>query len=273
MTNEVRAKGRGSALSCHRGGGGEGSRVLSSPTDLALALLAAFCIGMSKAGFSGISLISVFLMADLYGAEASTGVVLPLLIVADLVVYPAFRKYASWGPVWRLLPATVAGLLVGWWLLRVIDQDWVARKAIGGCILVMVALQAVRAWKPALSDRLVESRGFGTAAGAAGGITTMLANAAGPVIQLYLLSRRMPKMELLGIGARFFLLVNILKLPFSGSLNLITAASLVDNLKCLPGIFAGILIGKWLIVRVPQRAFEWMVIGFSVAAGLRLVMF
>lgn len=247
--------------------------MLSSPADLTLALLAAFCIGMSKAGFTGISLISVFLMADLYGAEISTGVVLPLLIVSDLAVYPAFRKYASWKPVWRLLPATLAGLLVGWWLLHVIDQDWVARKAIGGCILAMVALQAVRAWKPAWSERLVESRGFGTAAGAAGGITTMLANAAGPVIQLYLLSRRLPKMELLGIGARFFLLVNLLKLPFSGSLNLITEATLLDNLKCLPGVFAGILIGKWLVVRVPQRAFEWMVIGFSVVAGLRLVLF
>ena len=247
--------------------------MLSSPTDLTLALLAAVCIGMSKAGFTGISLISVFLMADLYGAENSTGVVLPLLIVADMVVYPAFRKHASWAPVWRLLPATMAGLLVGWWLLGAIDEDRVARKVIGGCILAMVALQAVRAWKPEWSNRLADSRGFGTAAGAAGGITTMMANAAGPVIQLYLLSRRLPKMELLGIGARFFLLVNILKLPFSGSLNLITRASLIDNLKCLPGIFAGILIGKWLIVRVPQRAFEWMVIGFSILAGLRLVLF
>ncbi len=247
--------------------------MLSSPADLSLALLAALCIGMSKAGFSGISLIAVFLMADLYGAEASTGVVLPLLIVADLAVYPAFRKHASWKPVWSLLPATVVGLAIGWWLLEVIDRDSVARKAIGGCILAMVALQAVKAWKPVWSDRLAASRGFGTAAGAAGGITTMLANAAGPVIQLYLLSRRMQKMEMLGIGARFFLLVNILKLPLSGSLNLITRESLVDNLKCLPGVLAGILIGKWLIQRVSQRAFEWMVIGFSLVAGVRLIFF
>jgi uncharacterized membrane protein YfcA len=247
--------------------------VLTSPTDLTLALVAAFCIGMSKAGFTGISLISVFLMADLYGAETSTGVVLPLLIVADLVVYPAFRKHASWAPVWKLLPATVVGLLAGWWLLGVIEEDQVARKVIGGCILTMVALQSVRAWRPEWSARLADSRGFGTAAGAAGGVTTMMANAAGPVIQLYLLSRRLPKMELLGIGARFFLLVNILKLPFSGSLNLITRDSLMDNLKCLPGVLAGIWIGKWLVQRVPQRAFEWMVIGFSVVAGLRLLFF
>lgn len=247
--------------------------MLCGPGELSLALLASFCIGMSKAGFSGISLISVFIMAELYGVVPSTGIVLPLLIFADLAVYPAFMKHASWKPVWKLLPATLVGLALGWWLLGVIPSESVARKAIGGCILGMVALQSLRIWKPAMADRMADSRPFGTAAGVAGGITTMLANAAGPVIQLYLLSRRLLKMELLGIGARFFLLVNILKLPLSSSLNLINAATLQDNLKLVPGVLVGILLGKWLIVRVPQRAFEWMVIGFSVIAGCRLMFF
>ena len=247
--------------------------MLSGPGELLLALLAAFCIGMSKAGFSGISLISVFIMAELYGVVPSTGIVLPLLIFADVAVYPAFKKYGSWKPVWSLLPATVVGLAVGWWLLGVITSEPVARRMIGGCILGMVLLQALRIWKPVLSDRLAHSRSFGTAAGVAGGITTMLANAAGPVIQLYLLSRRLPKMELLGIGARFFLLVNIMKLPLSGSLNLITPVTLMDNAKCVPGVVAGILIGKWLIQRVSQRVFEWMVISFAVLAAGRLLFF
>ncbi|WP_035605518.1 sulfite exporter TauE/SafE family protein [Haloferula sp. BvORR071] len=246
--------------------------MLDTPAEYAMALTAAFCIGMSKAGFSGISLISVLLMADLYGAVPSTGIVLPLLIVADIAVYRSFVKHGSWKPVWKLLPATIVGLGIGWWLLTVMkDHPAAARPAIGGCILAMVALQALKAWKPAFFDRMAASRSFGTAAGAAGGITTMLANAAGPVIQLYLLSRRLPKMELLGIGARFFLLVNIIKLPLSGSLNLITPVTLMDNVKCLPGIFVGILVGKWLIVRVSQRAFEWMVIGFSLLAAMRLI--
>ncbi len=248
------------------------SSVLDTPAEYAIALTAAFCIGMSKAGFSGISLISVLLMANLYGAIPSTGITLPLLIVADLAVYPSFRKHGLWKPVWSLLPATLAGLGIGWLLVMVMKgHPQAAKPAIGGCILAMVALQALKAWKPVFFDRMAASRPFGTAAGAAGGITTMLANAAGPVIQLYLLSRRLPKMELLGIGARFFLLVNIIKLPISGSLNLITRATLIDNLKCLPGIFIGILVGKWLIERVSQRVFEWMVIGFALLAALRLI--
>lgn len=227
---------------------------------------------MSKAGFSGISLISVFLMADLYGAKNSVGITLPLLIVADLTVYPAFLKHGSWKPVWKLLPATLGGLAVGWWLLDAIS-DGVARQSIGVCILAMVGLQALRAWKPDLSDRLAASRVFGTSAGVTGGVTTMLANAAGPVIQLYLLSRRLPKMELIGIGARFFLLVNLLKLPLTHQLDLITRESLIENSKCLPAVFGGVFAGKWLIQRVSQRIFEWMIVAFSILAAGRLLFF
>ncbi len=235
-----------------------------------LALLAAFCIGLSKAGFSGISMVSVFLLADLYGAKASVGLALPLLIAADLMAYPAFIKHGSWRPVWKLLGPTVIGLAAGWWLLGWIG-DHAARRIIGACVLLMVALQVSRRWKPVVFDRWVESRGFGMGAGLLGGFATMLANAAGPVIQLYLMARKVPKMELIGIGARFFLLINLLKVPLNARLALITQDSLLENARLLPAVVAGIFGGRWLIRHVPQAAFEWMIVVFSVLAGLRLL--
>ena len=235
-----------------------------------VALLAAFCIGLSKAGFSGISMVSVFLLADLYGAKASVGLALPLLIAADLMAYPAFMKHGSWRPVWKLLGPTVCGLAAGWWLLGWIPDD-AARRVIGACVLLMVALQASRRWKPVVFDRWVESRGFGMGAGLLGGFSTMLANAAGPVIQLYLMARKVPKMELIGIGARFFLLINLLKVPLNARLALITHDSLLENARLLPGVVAGIFGGRWLIRHVPQAAFEWMIVVFSLLAGLRLL--
>ena len=129
-----------------------------------IALLAAFCIGLSKAGFSGISMVSVFLLADLYGAKASVGLALPLLIAADLMAYPAFIKHGSWKPVWRLLGPSLVGLGLGWWMLGWID-DSAARRVIGACVLLMVALQGSRRWHPEWFDRCVESRGFGLGAG------------------------------------------------------------------------------------------------------------
>lgn len=244
--------------------------MLADPSVYALALLAALCIGLSKAGFSGISMVSVFLLADIYGAKASVGLALPLLIAADLLAYPAFMRHGSWRPVWKLLAPTVVGLLIGWWMLGVIS-DQTVRRVIGGCILLMVGLQAFRKARPQWFLGLADSGGFGIGAGVLGGWSTMLANAAGPVIQLYLLARKIPKMELIGIAVRFFLLVNILKVPLNAQLALITPESLLENLKLMPGVIVGLIGGRALVHRVPQAAFEWMIVVFSMIAGLRLL--
>ena len=244
--------------------------MLDDPGVYAWALLAALCIGLSKAGFSGISMVAVVVLADIYGSKASVGLMLPLLIAADLIVYPAFRKHGSWRPVWKLLGPALVGIGVGWWLLGEISET-TARRVIGGCVLMMVALQVMRRWKPMTFDCLAESNGFGLGAGVLGGFATMLANAAGPVIQLYLMGRKLPKMELIGIGARFFLLINLIKVPLNTKLSLITATSLLENLKLLPAVVLGIFGGKWLLKHVPQVAFEWMIVIFATLAGLRMV--
>lgn len=245
--------------------------MLDGPEALGLALLAAFCIGVAKAGFSGTSLISVAIFTHLYGAKTQAGLALPLLILADLIVYPAFRKHGSWKDVWRLLPAALFGLAIGWWLLGHVPE-LAARRIIGVAILMMLSLQMLRVLKPGVLEAWAEHRAFGTGAGVMGGVTTMLANAAGPVIQLYLLSRRIPKMELIGIGARFFLLINLIKVPLNRQLNLINADTLLDNLKLAPAVLLGVVVGKSLLQRVPQRAFEWMIVGFAGLAALRMLL-
>lgn len=215
-------------------------------------------------------MISVVILADIYGPKASVGLALPLLIAADLMAYPAFIRHGSWKPVWRLLAPALIGLAIGWWVLGEISET-TARRTIGACVLLMVALQVLRRWKPSGFVRLADSRTFGMSAGIFGGFATMMANAAGPVIQLYLLARNIPKMELIGIGARFFLLINLLKVPLNARLALITHDSLLENLKLLPGVVVGILGGKWLLQHVPQAMFEWMIVLFATIAGLRMI--
>jgi uncharacterized protein len=236
-----------------------------------LSAIAALFVGLSKAGFSGISLLAVFIFTDLFGAKASVGFALPLLVVADLTVYPAFRNHGSWQPVLRLLPTALLGMVLGWWCLSRIS-DATAKHIIGVSILLMVIVQFIRQRFPAQMNRLVDSEGFGLGAGVAGGMTTMMANAAGPVIQLYLLTRRIPKMEQLGVSARFFLVINLLKVPFTSQLGFFHRENLFWQLLLAPMVVGGVLLGKRLIQRVPQRAFEWMVMVFSIIAGLRLLL-
>ncbi len=236
---------------------------------LAASVVAALCIGLSKAGFSGISLVAVVLLADTFGARASVGLALPMLIAADLMAVRAFLRHGSWKPVWKLMPPTLLGVLAGWWMLGVMP-DAAARRAIGICVLSMVLVQVLRKIAPGAFKQLVDSRAFGLSAGVSGGLATMLANAAGPIIQLYLLARAVPKMELLGIAARFFLLVNLIKVPMNAQLSLINRESLLINLWLLPAIAIGVLAGRWLIAHVPQRLFEWLIHAFAILAAARL---
>lgn len=241
------------------------------PHVFAIGLIAALCIGLSKAGFSGISLVAVVLLADTFGARASVGLALPMLIAADLMAVRAFLNHGSWKPVWKLMPPTLLGVLIGWWMLGTMSDD-TARRAIGICVLAMVIVQGLRRIAPLTFQILAHSRGFGVAAGVSGGLATMLANAAGPIIQLYLLARAIPKMELLGIAARFFLLVNVIKVPMSAQLDLINRESLIINLWLLPAIATGVVAGRWLIGHVPQRLFEWLILGFAIIASARLLL-
>lgn len=249
-----------------------------NPTSLGIALIGAFCLGVSKTGFPGLAIVNVLIIAELFGARESVGIVLPLLIVCDLIVYPMFRKHSSWRQVWPLLPPALIGIVAGVWLLARIDND-VAKPVIGGIILVMVVLQLVREYEQRFLRNLPDSKSFLWISGGGIGLSTMLANAAGPMYSIWALVHKLSKGDFLGIGARFFLLVNIIKFPILafgipgvGQLALINAQSLKLDLMLLPGIVAGILLGRKLIAIVPQRIFEWLLYAFSLAAGLRMVL-
>lgn len=237
-----------------------------------IGLFSAFCLGFSKAGFPGLAMVNVMIMADLFGAKQSVGIILPLLIVSDLTVYPLFRHYASWKQVWPLLIPAFAGIVIGYFLLGNIDNH-AARRVIGGIILVMLVLQLIRAYRTEFLTHLPDTRGFLWGSGLTIGVSTMMANAAGPAFSIYSLVHKMAKSDFLGIGARTFLVLNLVKVPFMTDLDIINPQSLKIDLALLPGTFIGIFAGYRLITRIPQRVFEVLLYGFSLMAGVRLLLF
>jgi uncharacterized membrane protein YfcA len=108
--------------------------------------------------------------------------------------------------------------------------------------------------------------------GVLAGFTTLIANAAGPLMAVYLLALRLPKLEFIGTSAVYFLLLNLFKVPFMVDLGLITGSSLWVNLLLAPAVWIGALIGRWLVQRINQRWFEILTLGFTAVAGLRLVL-
>lgn len=244
----------------------------ASAAALALACVGALCLGVSKTGFPGLAIVNVLLIAELFGAKNSVGIILPLLIVCDLLVYPLFRKYANWGMVRPLLPVTFVAVVAASLLLDAID-DGAARRIIGLIILLMLVLQLVREFRREFLEHLPDSRLFRWFSCLLIGVSTTLANAAGPVYSVWALVHRLKKEEFLGVGARFFLLVNLFKVPFLGQLELIHSESLFLNVLLLPALVTGILIGRHFVHLIPQRAFDILLYGFSALAAIRLLAF
>ncbi|MDB6150558.1 MAG: Sulfite exporter TauE/SafE [Chthoniobacter sp.] len=235
-----------------------------------LAATAAFCIGFSKSGFAGSGLLTVLIMAKLFEARESTGVLLPMLICGDVLSVLVFHQHAQWKIIWRMLPPTIFGIVAGFILMHRLSEP-AFRPVIGWIVLIMVVVQSVRRWRPALFEQVPRSTSFAWTMGTASGLTTMLANAAGPVMALYFLAIRLPKYELVGTSAWFFLLINLFKVPFSVNLGLIHSSSLALNFVLIPAIAFGIFSGQRLIRIIPQSLFEAFLLIFATVSSLRLI--
>ena len=238
--------------------------------EMGLLILGALGIGVPKSGFSGVSMLHVVLYALVFGALESTGVLLPMLVVGDVCAILFFGRKAEWSHVRKLLPPTLLGIVLGWLLMDRIDEknfNWI----IGIIILSLTCVQATRAAKPGWFEDFPHKLWFAVLLGLLAGFTTMLANAAGPVVALYLLAVSLPKWELIGTSAWLFLVLNVLKLPLSYNLGLIHDQSLLVNLVFAPAIPLGMLFGRWLVDLIPQKGFDAVLLIFTAIAAIRLI--
>lgn len=239
-----------------------------------LALVSAWCAGVGKAGLPGVGLLNVVLMAWLVPGVASSGVVLPMLIAADVLAVSVFGvRDVKWGVVRQLLGPMLLGVVIGWLALgrlgRASAQTFTA--LIGWLVLAMLVLQVTRRHFPSFDRALPHSRLFGALVGLLAGFATMLANAAGPIGSLYLLIRGFDKKEFVATMAWLFLIVNVLKVPFSASQGLITAATLTFNALLLPAIVVGFFAGKRLVNFMPPVVFERVILALTLISALRLI--
>lgn len=243
-------------------------------TALAWVLLAvaALITGLSKTALPGAGTLSVAIFAAVLPAKQSTGTLLLLLIVADVFAVVAYRRDTNWRALLRLAPAVVVGLGLGVVFLALADDAWV-RKVIGVILLAVIVVTLIRRRMVATVAGSGSHRIAAATYGTLGGFTTMVANAAGPVMSMYFLAARFSVKEFLGTAAWFFALVNLSKVPFSIGLGLITVPGLLIDLVLVPAVVIGALSGRWLADRLDQRLFERLVIVFTVIGALYLLLF
>jgi uncharacterized membrane protein YfcA len=203
-------------------------------------------------------------------ARESTGIMLGMLILGDLFAATYYRHIAEWKHVVRLLPPALVGIVAGWQVMRFVTNDQL-KHIIGLIVLAMLAVHFWRARRQTGEAPIPTVWWFGGTLGFAAGVTTMMANAAGPVMVVYLLAMRLPKLAFVGTSAWFFFAVNWLKVPFSVQLDLTTGASVKLGLLMLPLIVLGSVAGIFFLRRIPQRAFNGLIQLLAAAAAVKLL--
>lgn len=217
--------------------------------------ISALSIGMSKTGVQGIMLMIVPLMAMAFGAKESTGVILPMLCMADIIAVAYYKRIADWKVVAKLLPTAILGFFLAIGVDNMIPNGQF-RQLMGWTLMLALI---VMIWSEIFGkeNRWMKKWWYAAIFGLLGGFTTMIGNAAGPVMSVYLLSMRKEKMEYIGINAWFFLVVNLLKVPLQAFVwDNITWDSLQLNLVMLPVIGIGSLIGIRVVKLLPEKIFR-----------------
>ena len=239
-----------------------------------LVLLGGFLVGLGKGGLPGVGNLTVALFALVFPAKLSAGILLPVLICADLSAVIIYRKHAEWKYMARLMPSTVVGIIIGYLLLDQLSDRFVS-VLIGGILLTMTGLHFYRKYKSQRADAdkedtLPHTFVFVTTTGIAGGFATMVANAAGPVAAMYLLAVGLPKYAFIGTSAWFFMIVNWIKVPLQADLGNISSNTIGLSLTIGVVAILGTLVAPKIVKYIPQKLFERIIWFFIILAGLRL---
>jgi uncharacterized membrane protein YfcA len=237
-----------------------------SITNWVLILMASFIIGLSKAGLKGIDMMNVTIMAIVFGGKASTGIVLPLLCVADIMAVIYYHRHAEWPHFWKLIPWMAVGILIGVFVGKDLNED-IFRKIMAVIIIltaiIMIALEVRK------NVKLPDNKLFAASMGLFAGVTTMLGNLAGAFSNVYFLSMRMPKNNFIGTAAWVFLVINYFKVPFQVIFwKNITLSTLQIDLLLVPALILGFWAGIKIVSKIKDDSYRKVVIVLTLIGAL-----
>ena len=240
-----------------------------STADLLIFFLVAVLTGMSKTGIHGAGMIAVPLLAVVFGGQLSSGILLPILCLADIIGVWYYHRHASWYHLKKLFPWAAVGTVLGTVVGGVIDdQTFKLVMAITIFISVLIMVWLERGQK----EEVPVSKWFASLTGIAGGFTSMVGNLANSVMAIYFLTMRLPKNAFIGTTAWFFLVINWFKSPFHiFSWKTISWNSFLLDLTTIPFIAFGAFIGIVVVKRMEDKTYRWFIIIMTIVAALFMI--
>ena len=246
----------------------EFSGYFDTPLQCLALSICALLIGMSKTGIQSVALLSVPLMSATFGPKPSTGLILPMLCFGDLIAVTYYRRSAERSHIVKLLPSAVAGFFLAIAVDKIVPTE---KFGLLMALSIFIGLPAML-WKTRSSTAAPTNNRLAPLFGLIGGFSTMIGNAAGPIMAIYLLSMRLPKLSFVGTSAWFFMTVNYLKIPLQAFVwNNISPTTLLVNLTTIPLILLGAVTGIVFVKKIPERSYRVFIIVVTILSTLAIV--
>lgn len=235
-----------------------------------IALIGAFVLGASKSGLKGMGIVVVTLMALAFSAKASTGILLPLLISADILAVSYYNRHAKWKYLLRFLPWMIGGVVVGAIVGKDLPDEMFKK---GMAIIILVSVVIMFTWERIDKNQIPHTLWFAGSTGFTAGFTTMIGNLAGAFSNIFFLALKIPKNEFIGTAAWLYFIVNLFKLPFHVfSWQTITFESLKTDFYLLPGVILGFLVGIRIVKIFKEQQYRNFILIMTAIGALVMLL-
>jgi len=241
-----------------------------SQLDWLLISFGALLLGLGKSGIKGIGVVIVIIMALVFGGKASTGILIPLMILADVFAVIYYHRHTQWLFLRKLLPSMVFGVLVGVWFGNNISEQ-LFKQIMAVFILLTVFIMVLMDLKK--HKTIPKTTVFSNSLGFLSGITSMIGNLAGSFSNIYFLAMRLPKNQFIGTAAWLFFIINVFKLPFHIFVwKTVTFKSLWINLILIPFVILGFYIGIYLVKLISNETYRKFIIVVTAIGALLILL-
>ncbi len=215
-------------------------------------------------------MVAVPIMAYVFGSKASTGIVLPMLILADILAVLYYHRHAQWSFLLKILPWTMLGVLLGVWVGDQMEEETFKRVM---AVLIILSVALIVWWERGPQRSVPDYWWFSALMGVSAGFTTMIGNLAGAIVSIYLLTMRLPKDHFIGTNAWFFFIINLFKVPMHIFFwQTITWRSFGLNLALFPSLLIGFILGAFIVGKMNDKLYRQLVLVMTAAAGLVLLL-
>ena len=241
-----------------------------SALDWAVIVFCAMLIGMSKTGVPGVSMIVVPTLAIIFGGKPSTGILLPILIMADVFAVVYYHRHANWKLLLLALPWAFVGLFLALWIGNLVDDEQFKRM-IAIIVFVSIGLMVIKDYGYKKEFK-ANKWWFAALMGITGGFATMIGNVAGPIFSIYLLAMHLNKKSFIGTNAWFFFIINLSKFPLQALVwKNIHLNTLVIDILVFPAVAFGAWLGIIIVKKTSEKAYNWFVIIITVLSAFLIL--